>query len=107
MKITITKRGINLDRLSNEALNFPRTVNIGVDTNKKVLGIREAKYDKEIKEYKLYSMNRGTSSIMSSKLSKIISDIYQATVPFRLEVVYDNEQKMLIADLNIGKRGGR
>ena len=44
---------------------------------------------------------------MSSKLSKIISDIYQATVPFRLEVDYDNEQKMLIADLNVGKGGGR
>lgn len=107
MKITITKRGINLDRLSNEALNFPKTVNIGIDINKKVLGIQEAKDNKNIKEYKLYSMNRGTASIMSSKLSKIISDIYQATVPFRLEVDYDNEQKMLIADLNIGKRGGR
>lgn len=107
MKITITKRGINLDRLSNEALNFPKSVNIGIDTNNKTLGIREAKDDKDIKEYKLYNMNRGTASIMSSKLSKIMSDIYQATVPFRLEVDYDNGQKMLIADLNIGKRGGR
>lgn len=107
MKITITKRGINLDRLSNEALNCPKIVNIGIDINKKVLGIQEAKDNKNIKEYKLYSMNRGTASIMSSRLSKIISDIYQATVPFRLEVDYDKEQKMLIADLNIGKRGGR
>ena len=106
-KVSISNLGIIFSREAIEALGIPQKVHIGLDKNKKVLGICVAEDNSTIKAFDFATTEarkkwlRVQSKVLVREIEKLIKKQFSGkadSFPARIEE--DEGQKFLIVDLS-------